>query len=234
MSESRLTPVAPDVWQAHHPLSFYGLSMTACMTVVRLASGGLWIHSPIALSADLKADLDRLGPVEYIVAPNRYHHLFALACLSNYPAAQLYAAKGLAAKNAAFAPFPVIPVDAGHPAPWSGQLDSVFVKGNAEMNETVFFHRPSRTLIITDLAVHLGPWDTLATRLYARINGCYDRLGQTLLLRSLYRDRKATRGSLDRILAWDFVRVVPAHGPVIEHEARAAFEQAFAWLLRSS
>ncbi len=226
--ELRLANVALDVWVASHPLAFFGLQMVACMTVVRLASGRLWVHSPIPLQGELKADLDAIGPVEYIVAPNRMHHLYALACLREYPSAHLYVAKNLASKNADFASFPIIPQ--GSAAPWSEALDSVFVEGNKELNETVFFHRSSRTLIFTDLAVYLGPWNAFATRIYARVNGCYNRLGLTFLLKMLFRDKETARRSIHQILEWDFQRIVLAHGPVIETDPRSAFEKAFSWL----
>lgn len=203
--------------------------MVTCMTVVRLASGGLWLHSPVPLNAELKASLDAIGPVEYIVAPNRMHHLYALDCAIAYPRAKLYVAKDLSSKNAAFADFPVIP--SGTAAPWFDSIDSVFVEGNTELNETVFFERSSRTLIINDLAVFIGPWDSFGTRVYARINGCYNRFGHSFLLKKFFRDKTAASRSLHRILEWNFMRIVLAHGPIIENDARLTFKAAFTWLL---
>jgi hypothetical protein len=227
--EFKLTAVAPNLWIVRHPLTFCGFKMVTCMSVLRLASGGLWLHSPVPLSAELKASLDALGSVEYIVAPNRMHHLYALDCTKAYPHAQLYVAKDLSSKNPAFVNFPVIPT--GTDAPWFDSIDSVFVEGNTELNETVFFDRASRTLIITDLAVFMGPWDSFGSRVYARINGCYNRFGHSFLLKKFFRDKTAVRRSLHQILEWDFKRIVLAHGPIIENDARLKVETAFAWLL---
>lgn len=227
--EYRLKALAPDLWISRHPLSLFGFRMVTCMTVVRLANGELWLHSPVPLDKERKTALDALGPVGYIVAPNRMHHLYAADALRQYPAARLYGAPGLAAKNPLFANAPEI--SAGPAAPWAASLDSVFVEGNPELNESVFFHPASRTLVITDLAVHLGPWDSFATRCYARLNGCYGRFGHSFVLRKLFRDQDAARQSIRRILAWDFQRIVLAHGPVIDRNARQALESAFAWLL---
>jgi hypothetical protein len=227
-SEFRLTEIAENLWVARHPLTFFGFKMVTCMTVVRLPSGGLWLHSPIPLGAELTAALAALGPVEYIVAPNRMHHLYALDCARQYPAARLYVAPGLAGKNAAFADFPVIP--AGSEAPWAAAIDSVFVEGNPELNETVFFHRQSRYLVITDLAVHTGPWDSFGTRMYARLTGAYGRFGHSSVLKKFFKDREAARRSLQAIAQWPMEGIVLAHGPVIRRDARAALEGAFAWL----
>lgn len=227
-SEFELSRVAPDVWIARHPLVFYGFKMVTCMTIVRLGSGKLWVHSPVPLGQALGSAIDALGAVEYIVAPNRLHHLYAIDCASRYPLARLYVAPDLTAKNPAFANFPVIPT--GSASPWIEDIDSVFVDGNAELNETVFLHRASGTLIITDLAVFLGPWDSLGIRLYARINGCYNRLGLSFLLKKFFRNRDAAHASIQRIAGWPFERIVLAHGPVIENHAHEAFDAAFEWL----
>lgn len=226
--EFALTPLAHDIWIARNPLVFYGFRMTTCMTVCRLADGALWVHSPIPPSPTLLGALCPLGSPRHIVAPNRLHHLHALAFLAAFPTATLYVAPGLTDKNPAFAAHPQIPPD-GAPA-WREDIDSVFIEGNSELNETVFFHRKSRSLIITDLAVHIGPWDSFGTRTYARLNGFYDRFGLSFLLKRFFRDRDAARGSLARVLAWDFDCVVPAHGPVIRANAREQFERAFDWL----
>lgn len=229
----RLVPVAPDLWVARHPLRLLGMPMTAAMTVARL-DDRLWVHSPIPLSAALRAELDALGRVAWAVAPNRHHHLFARAFAAAYPDAQLFVAPGLSSKVAALAAYPTLPtLPADTAAPWRDEIASLLIAGNDEMNETVFFHRASRSLIVADLGVHLGPWDAPITRLYARLNGCYGRFGQTMLLKMLYRDKAAARAALQNVLSWQFTRIVPAHGPVIEDDARIAFEKACAWLLHA-
>jgi hypothetical protein len=63
-----------------------------------------------------------------------------------------------------------------------------------------------------------------------RLNGGYGRFGTTRMLRSSFRDRKALRASIDRILAWDFDRVVVTHGEVLERGGRKALREAYAWL----
>lgn len=226
--DAQLTPVAPQLWLARMPISVLGFRMSACMTVAQLPDGGLWLHSPIALSAALAAQLDALGPVRHIVAPNRFHYLFAADCAARYPHATLYLAPGLAEKVPALAGHPLIPADAQ--APWADVLASCLVAGNPELNETVFFHRASGSLIFADLAVWLGPWDGWLTRVYARLNGCYQRLGLSFVLRRFFRDRPAARASLAQVLDWDIQRLIPAHGPVLEHQAKAALAAAFAWL----
>ena len=44
------------------------------MTVVRLADGGLWCHSPIAPAPELFAQIDALDEVRHLVSPNKIHY----------------------------------------------------------------------------------------------------------------------------------------------------------------
>ncbi len=225
-----LTAIADNIWLARQPVVFYGFKMVTCMSIVRLPSGQLFVHSPISLTGEMASQIAALGNVSWIVAPNRLHHLHAISCAQRFPEATLWVAPDLASKNPAFADYPIIPT--GAQAPWSDAIDGVFIAGNTELNETVFFHRQSKTLIITDLAVLLGPWDSFGTRSYARLNRCYHCFGHSFLLKTFFRDKAAARRSLAQVMNWDFTRIVLAHGPVIEHDAKATFAQAFSWLLR--
>ena len=64
-----------NLWVAESPLRFAGLEVGARMTVVRLPDSKLLIHSPIAVTDELLKEVSALGPVSYLVAPNRLHHL---------------------------------------------------------------------------------------------------------------------------------------------------------------
>ena len=87
------------IWIAEAPLRFYGVPFGTRMTVVRLADGGLLVHSPLDPVPPLRAEIDALGPVRYVVSPNKLHHLFLGGFLQAYPSAQLFAPPGLASKR---------------------------------------------------------------------------------------------------------------------------------------
>ena len=63
------------------------------MTVVKLPSGDLWLHSPIQLTPEVSAILSDLGPVAHIVIGNTSpeHGFFARAYTAAYPEATVYA-----------------------------------------------------------------------------------------------------------------------------------------------
>jgi len=120
--------------------------------------------------------------------------------------------------------------DTPEPA-WHEVLDQVALRGIPISNEVVFFHRPSRTLVATDLAFNVGADSPLATRVAYRLMGGYGRVSPTHFERLLVRDRDAFRESLERILAWPFERVVVAHGAVSETGGREELMRGYAWLL---
>jgi hypothetical protein len=59
------------------------------MTVVRLSSGDLVIHSCIALSEAAMGELEAWGRPAFILVPNRYHRLDAPAYKARYPDAKV-------------------------------------------------------------------------------------------------------------------------------------------------
>jgi hypothetical protein len=218
-----------DLWVEERPQRFYGLEVGTRMTVMRLGDGSLLLHSPVALGAALRAELDARGPVRHAVAPNRVHHLYAGEVARVYPQARLWVAPGLERKRPDLAFEGVLGDEA--PAAWKGQVDQVFFRGRPFENEVVFLHRASRTLLLCDLAFNFGPRAHPATRVLMRLIRSYGRFGPSRLDPLLIRDRAAARASLERILAWDFDRVVVAHGDVLERGGREALRAGYAWLL---
>jgi hypothetical protein len=224
-----LIRLGEDLWVAERPQRFYGLEVGTRMTVIRLVDGSLLLHSPIALDADVRRELDAIGPVRYAVAPNRVHHLYAGRVAEAYPEARLWVAPGLAQKRPDLRFVAVLDDDA--PAEWQGQVDQTFFRGRPYENEVVFCHRASRTLVMCDLAFNFGPRAAAPTRLLMKLMRSYGRFGPSTLDPLLIRDRPAARRSLERILAWDFDRVIVAHGDILESGGRDALRRGYAWLL---
>ena len=96
------------------------------------------------------------------------------------------------------------------------------------MQEVVFFHAASRTLIVADLCEHFGPWSPRLTRLVARLGNMYGKARMPPDWQLSFRDREATRASFQRILAWDFDRVILAHGENLEQDAKEVVARAWA------
>lgn len=221
--------IADNLWSATQHISVHGLPVRTRLTVVRLPGGALWLHSPIAPAPALRAALDALGTVRWIVAPNRMHHLFAGAWLPHYPQAELWGAPGLAAKR------PDLPqlrsLDQALPAEWQPVLAVQFFAGIPILNECVWLHQPSASLVVTDLLQYYPQDLSLSARLFNSLNGTRSRLAMPRALRFAIRDRAAARASAAQMAAWPVQRVVLAHDAVLTAHAGEQLQQALAFLL---
>lgn len=223
-----LTALAPDLWEFDAPMTVFGMALGHRMTVVRLPDGGLWLHSPVEHSRELGAELARLGPVAHIIAPNAMHDTYLEGWFAAYPQSRFHAAPGLQRARPDLA-FTDKLTDTPAPA-WAAVLAQHVIRGMPRLNEVVFLHRASRTLILTDLAFNLGGEMPLLSRVLLRLNDCYCKFGPSRLLKSTLRDRDAVRNSLAAILAWDFDRIVLSHGANITGGAKPLLRDAFAFL----
>jgi hypothetical protein len=226
--EPLLRPLDENLWVLERPLRVFGLQIGARMTVIRLANGDLFLHSPVELGAEARGALDELGPVRHIAAPNKVHHLYFAEAAAAYPEATRYAAPGLPEKRRDLVFHEVLGDDP--PAAWSGEIDQLWFRGAPHIEEIVFCHRPSRTLLLTDLAFNVRATRSLWTQIWLRANGVYGKFGPSRLVRRLIRDESAARACLDRILAWDFDRVVVSHGVVLQGRGRRVLRDAYKWM----
>lgn len=223
-----LRRLGEDLWVCEHSFRLLGITIASRMTVMRLSDGALFIHSPARLTPALAAALGALGRVCHVVCPNRFHHRFAGDYATAFRDVRLYAAPGLASKRRDLAFAGELGAVAG--MPWENEIDQELMAGAPLLNEVVFRHRASRTLIVTDLVWNIGADSPLGLRLWARINRQYDKFGTVIEVRLAFRDRAAARASRARVLAWDFERVVMGHGRMVDRDARARLGEALRWL----
>jgi hypothetical protein len=116
------------------------------------------------------------------------------------------------------------------PEAWTDVFTQHLIRGAPRLNEIVFLHRASRTLIPTDLCFNLGLEMPLLSRVLPTLNGCYGRLAPSRLLRTTITDRAAFRASLDHLLKWDFDRIVLSHGRTADSGAKLALREPFTFL----
>ena len=219
------------LWTSWRPLRFYGIEMGTRMTVCRLSDGSLFVHSPIAPDDALVAALGALGQVEHIVAPNKLHHLYFADFAARFPDARTYASPDLPARRPDLH-FEVVLGEEARPG-WSHDLDQCAVHGNFFVDEIVFLHRASGTLILTDLCEEGSEEWPLFSRLAARIGGIYRKHGPPRDMKwNLRRDKPALRRAVEKILSWDFDRMILSHGRLVESGARQRFERAYAFARR--
>jgi hypothetical protein len=200
----------------------------ARMTALVLADGGVALISPIPIDDALASRIAALGPVRYLIAPNLLHHLYLGAASARYPDARVLAPAGLAAKR------PELRIDAmldgALPEALTAAVDVVHMAGVPSIDEFVFFHRASRTLVVTDLVFNIMAPRGLF-RLVLRIVGCHRRLAQSRAWRFAVKDRAAAGERVARMLGFPFETLVMAHGEIVREAAHARLAEALRWLL---
>jgi hypothetical protein len=222
-----LKPLADGLWVADAHRLVLGSRQPIRMVALDVGGSAL-VHSPLPLTPELEDSLAGLPPVRFIVAPNRWHHLYAGEWAARHPKAELHGAPGLAEKR------PDLPLQSElgdvPPREWSAHLEQLVFRAMPIFNEVVFFHRASRSLVLTDVAFNFQEADWGVVGLYIRAAGAYRRFGPSRVTRRLVRDRALARSLMDRILSWPFERVVVSHGPSVESQAKDRLRAAFAWL----
>ena len=224
--------IGQDLWTIDGPnVEFTGVSMNTRMTIARLRDGSLWIHSPIALSDETKVVVEGLGgPIAALVAPNRYHHLFIGPWLQLYPHAKVFAHKDLIRKVPSLARAEVLTNSV--PSVYSDDVHQVIFEGNPLFEEAVFFHRPSRSVIFTDLVQNLKTDGVkLLPRLYLKFDGVtYPQGGVPRLFKWFTTNRRKARKVLRVIQGWEPDHVLFCHGEPIAMDAQAFLDREFAYL----
>lgn len=230
-SASRLAPFGPELWTANGPNAmFFGFPYPTRMALARLSGGRLFVWSPIALSPDLKSEVEALGEPAFLVSPNKLHHLFLGEWKATYPKAKMFASPGLRRrrKDLAFDADLAGSTDPG----WAGEIDQEMFAGSLTMTEVVFFHRASRSALFADLIQNLPRNFVPGWRgVLARLGGITEpNPSAPRDWRASFLHRRAARASLARILGWGVERVVIAHGVMAGEDGEAFVRRAFHWL----
>ena len=230
-------PVAPDIWVIDGPaIRFYGMPFSTRATVVRLKSGELWVHSPTKLTDALKDQVSALGPVAHLVAPNWIHYAYVAEWQAAFPKAKSWAAPGVADRAASRKMQVQFDHDLGPKAdsPWKGQIEQMIVEGSRIHREAVFFHKASKTLILTDLIENFEPakmswW----MRPIIRLVGIADPDGQMPKdMRATFRDNcELLRAAVEQMIEWAPERIILAHGRWYETGGVAELRRAFRFVL---
>lgn len=215
------------LWVHEDSMKLGPIPLALRMTVVRLATGGLWVHSPTALSAELKRQVDDLGAVSAVLGPSNGHNLWLQEWADAYPDATLFVTPGIPKKRPKLSGFQVL--DEQTAATWSDDFEASVMGGVPFFAECVFLHRASQSLIVTDVVQNLrGQEYTGFAKVMAKLVmepiGFKDIcIAPPLRFKFMIKDRPAFMAFIDTVQRWDFDRIIVAHGEIIEDEAKATF-----------
>lgn len=225
-----LQPFGENIWTTDGPpVRFAGFTLPTRMVVVKLVDDSLWVNSPVSVPSDVLNQMTALGPVRNLVAPTKLHVWRLEKWHTLFP-------------NAALWMPPQVPNQFKHlpsagilrdepPSDWAGELDQMVFKGNFFIQEVEFFHKTSQTLVMADFIQNHPLTGRFFQDTLLRAAGvAHPRGGVPLDVRLSFTNRNHARRSLEKLLSWNFNKVIIAHGVCIERDARSFIEKAFRWL----
>ena len=224
--------VPDELWLRGYVVSVGGARINARMTVIKLRSGDLLIHSPCAFDETLTAEVAALGSVAAIIAPGNFHWLHVRSCQQAFPQAVTYICPGVE-KRAKGLTFDEVLGDEA-PALWAGELSQVYLQGTRVMREIAFFHHASKTLILVDMVENVTaatPGTNWFLRILFHMIGMWNTPSPAPEYRFGWGDKALVRQCMMRILEWDFERVILSHGDLIIRDAKRLIAHAWRTVL---
>ena len=225
------------IWIVQYPVQYAGCSLHARMTIIRLRNDKLVLHSPCHISDELKAEINALGDVGFIIAPGTYHYFHVESAQQAFPEAETLICPGIEQK------LPELKFDwllGDQPDPrLKEDFEQVLIRGSRYMGEVAFFHKQTKTLILVDLIENITdqtPDTNFTLKLWWKlIFRMWNHPKPAPEYQWGWKDKKAAKHSIERILAWDFEQIILAHGDLIRTNAkefaRKAWEVPLSWPL---
>ena len=203
--------IAENLWVLVYPLPLLGADVKRVVTVIRLRSGELIIHSTGPFTAADAAAVKAEGRPGWLLDTMRRHDTFARQGREAFPEIPYLVPAGFP-EVAGVPTGPLLPT----PAAWGDEVEMLRIEGVPSMEEHLVFHRPSRTLIVADLFFNFGadaPWWTRLL-MWLAVGKKHDP-GMARSVRMTAKDKPALQRSLAAMMAWDFDRIIVGHGEIV-------------------
>jgi len=215
-------PLAENLWLLPYPLKMLGADLRRNVTLARLRTGKLIIHSTAPFTPEDVAAIRALGEPGWLLDGVLRHDTFAREGRAAFPGIPYLAPEGFS-KAVGFPTTPIVPA----PVEWAGELLALEVHGMPAARETALLHIPSRTLILTELIFNFGDNQPVWTELLLRVAiGSHHHPGMSRPFKAAVKDEAGFLTSMATILSWDFDRVIVGHGDVIEFDGKAKLRAA--------
>lgn len=225
--------VADRIWLIEYPIRYYGTRFNARTALIKTEEDQLIVHSPGPLTEEMREFVADLAPVSVILAPGTFHHLYAKEWANYYDQAEVFVCPGLERKIPALKDARII-AD-GRRYGWSTELEHLATQGSRIVNEVVFFHRSTRTLLVVDLIENFtdrSQYNWVLKFWLKYVFRMWDRPRPAPEYQIGWQDRNQARAMLEEILQWDFDKIVLSHGDLIHSGGKAMARQAWSTLLQ--
>jgi hypothetical protein len=218
-----MQPVAENLWIQHYPLSMLGGHQGRVVTIIRLASGKLIIHSTGPFTAADVAEINALGTPGWLVDSMLRHDTFAKEGRAAFPGILYLAPDGFSA-GANITTQPLLPA----PPEWNPEVRVLLIDGMPKAQEHVVLHAPSRTLIVADLVFNFPESTGWTSFMRKALMGVKESPDSARLYPMQIKDRPAYDRSIRELLTWDFDRIIVGHNAVLETGGKQRLKSALA------
>ena len=212
--------IADQLWITRFPLRQAGCEIGRMVTVIRLASGELVIHSTAPFEPAQVEALEALGRPRWLVEATLFHDTYVAEGRRAFPNLPYLAPPGFPDS------FESTPLDPA-PVEWGDELEVYPLAGMPKVREHLLYHRPTGTLIVADLFFNLVP-DTWTRLFFRAVSGIREFPAMSRLFRLMIRDREAFGRSLEPVRALPLERIIVAPGEPVLEDARATLERVLA------
>lgn len=213
--------LAHNLWIKTYPLHVLGENHGRVVTLIRLNSGELIIHSTAPFTTEDVAKIKSLGRPTWLVEAMLLHDTYSREGQESFPFIPYLAPEG-------FSDLVHLPTRPLLPAPsaWKGQVEVLLIDGMPKILEHVFLHVSSKTLIVGDLVFHFEP-ATGWTKFFRRyLMGLTRNPDLSRLYPLCIKDRAAFNRSIQTLLSWDFDRIIVGHQLVVETGGKKKLREA--------
>ncbi|KAI5119744.1 hypothetical protein M0805_004076 [Coniferiporia weirii] len=240
MSETVIREVTKNVWTFSRPFSRLGLfPVGGRSTVVKLANNDLWVLASTPLDEQTKAKLEELGGrVKYIIGADSVHTLYTSDYKEAYPDAKLVGVQEhLSKPHLKHLNFGGVYGKDSEDTKYGfeDEIRSCYFSG-FQNKDIAFNHVASRTLIEADLLFNLPAREQYSKASSSANFPFFGKLNpyswaHKRFLWSAGLDKEAMKRDAKTVAGWDFDRIIPCHGDVIETNGKKAWTEAYKWYL---
>jgi hypothetical protein len=229
--------VKDQIWILEYPVRYAAIDLFGRMTIIKLPGGDVLVHDPCKISDCVKARIDAIDSVKYIVVPGSYHHLFVTDFQQRYPSAETFLCPGLERKRPDIGFDWILGNKPDHR--WNDVLDQVVIQGTKYMWEVAFFHKPSKTLILVDLLENIGDDYRHSASLYLKfwwklVFKMWNHPKAAPEYQMGWGNKAIVKQGLETIIDWKADRIILAHGELIEKDVSDTLLTAWSKVLNST
>ena len=222
--------LSPDLWIVRKEFRLPALgNIGGCATIIRLKPDELVIINPVRFSDEDVIAIKALGQVKFVIAPNPLHHLFLLRTQKLFAGSKIAGPREVEYRNEDV-DFDIV-LNENALSTWEPILSVLPVKAKPPLyQELLFFHHPSRALIMTDLVFNIQRVDNWLNALALKLYGAYRQLTTTRLSRIAFK-HESLRKTMQQVHSLQPEILVVAHGdPVLENANERLKDSFQAWL----